>query len=574
MSMAISIPSLFASSMKWITAGKSPGCMAWRAQVKITDFFQIGGSYARDDNPNDRFEVASLNALVKLSDQTYMLAEVARTQRASVGTGLGWRAELVHDGDKLKARVVIARTDADFDNPTALLGHGRFEATAKATYALSERTRLAAEIIHSEDRQTHGRRDGGQMAVTHNFGNGVFAELGMRHARETGTPADRPEASATSFETTSIRAKLGSQIPFLPQLTVFAEYEQDIFHLDRQIVAVGGEYQFLNRGRFYAKHELISSLRGPFTLNSEQRQHNTVFGADFDYIKDGRVFSEYRLDNGISGRESQAALGLRHRFRLTDGLTLYAGFEHVHTIEGDADDSTALTGAVEYVASPRLKMTARLEMRQSDSGNSLLNTAGVGYKISESWTLLAQHVLSLTEDEAKERLRLGLAYRDTATNVWNALGRYEFKYDDKDGVRRAHILSATVNYQPVQPLLLSATGAAKWLTDNTNGYHSRSNTYLVSTRATYDVTQYWDVGVTGSALFSNALSSVQYGLGLEVGRMLTTNLWLSAGYNLFGFHDDDLAGSDYTNPGFLRTDSEILVDDELFYKNGQFVFGK
>jgi len=24
----------------------------------------------------------------------------------------------------------------------------------------------------------------------------------------------------------------------------------------------------------------------------------------------------------------------------------------------------------------------------------------------------------------------------------------------------------------------------------------------------------------------------------------------------------------------LRTDSEILVDDELFYKNGQFVFDK
>ena len=28
-----------------------------------------------------------------------------------------------------------------------------------------------------------------------------------------------------------------------------------------------------------------------------------------------------------------------------------------------------------------------------------------------------------------------------------------------------------------------------------------------------------------------------------------TNLWLSAGYNVFGYHDDDLTAGEYTNKG-------------------------
>jgi len=32
---------------------------------------------------------------------------------------------------------------------------------------------------------------------------------------------------------------------------------------------------------------------------------------------------------------------------------------------------------------------------------------------------------------------------------------------------------------------------------------------------------------------------------------LAANLWLSAGYNYFGFYDKDLSGQDYTNPGYF-----------------------
>ena len=52
-----------------------------------------------------------------------------------------------------------------------------------------------------------------------------------------------------------------------------------------------------------------------------------------------------------------------------------------------------------------------------------------------------------------------------------------------------------------------------------------------------------------SLLIGDATDSRHYGVGLELGYLVTTNLWVSAGYNFFGYRDADLAGADYTARG-------------------------
>jgi hypothetical protein len=66
---------------------------------------------------------------------------------------------------------------------------------------------------------------------------------------------------------------------------------------------------------------------------------------------------------------------------------------------------------------------------------------------------------------------------------------------------------------------------------------------------TYEFAPRWDVGFVSSALFGDSTASRQYGVGLEVGYLLATNLWVSAGYNFSGYRDADLAGADYTTKG-------------------------
>ncbi|MGH8511709.1 MAG: hypothetical protein ACREU8_10125 [Gammaproteobacteria bacterium] len=54
-------------------------------------------------------------------------------------------------------------------------------------------------------------------------------------------------------------------------------------------------------------------------------------------------------------------------------------------------------------------------------------------------------------------------------------------------------------------------------------------------RFAMDLTERWDLGLQGSVLAGDGFKSLQFGLGPEAGYRVTENLWVSAGYNLFGF---------------------------------------
>ena len=137
-----------------------------------------------------------------------------------------------------------------------------------------------------------------------------------------------------------------------------------------------------------------------------------------------------------------------------------------------------------------------------------------------------------------------------------------------DSQRNIGIVSGHLNYQPNGRLLLSGRVAAKWAIERSLGLNSRSNTQLLGARATYDVTREWDVGVQAGALISPGANARQLGLGLEVGHLLTENLWLSAGWNAFGFTDKDLTMQDYTNTGvYLRL--RWKFDENLFRQTAQ-----
>lgn len=164
---------------------------------------------------------------------------------------------------------------------------------------------------------------------------------------------------------------------------------------------------------------------------------------------------------------------------------------------------------------------------------------------------------------------MGMAFRETFRNLWSGLSRYEYKTeaDDMDPAlsvkRHVHILSAHANYQPVNSLVFTARYAAKRALENTNMISSSSSAHLVSGRVTYDIDSRWDTGFVVSSLFSSGFRSHQYGLGSEVGRVLKENLWLSVGYNFFGFSDKDLSGENYTNRGlYMRL--RFKFDENLF----------
>lgn len=50
-------------------------------------------------------------------------------------------------------------------------------------------------------------------------------------------------------------------------------------------------------------------------------------------MRDGSVFSEYRVRDGMSAREAEAAMGVRNRWQLKEGLFFNTSFEKVKCLK-------------------------------------------------------------------------------------------------------------------------------------------------------------------------------------------------------------------------------------------------
>ncbi len=558
------------------------------AQIKLSERFEIGGVIVDDRNPVDKFRMAGVNAVAKLATKTFLIAEIAQTNREKIAAGLSAgdkqgraaRVEFTHQGADIDANIYAGRADAGFDNQSSSLSSGRLEIGGKLAYKIDDKTRVKGEFLRTEDVISGGKRDGILVSAERALENGLRVELGIRHARESQVVATSPSVNAVSplpNEVTAVRGRLTGDVPGVKDATAYGELEIDPSNTSRKVAAVGGEYKLANNGRLYARHEFISSLTGPYGLNTTQRQNSTVFGINTDYMKDGNLFSEYRVRDAISGGDAEAAFGLRNLWTLAEGVKLSTGFERVHALSGNGQsEATAATFGLEYTANPLWKGSTRLELRDGKTSDSILSTVAVASKINRDWTLLGRNTFSLVKNKGEQsgeklqdRMQVGLAYRDTDADVWNVLGRVEHR-TEKDttqpGIelkRTVELISIHANWQPRRPFTFSSRYAAKWTNDQSNGLKSKNNAQLLAGRAIWEIAPRWDVSANASTLIGKGAQSKQYGLGIELGFMVMENLWVSVGYNFFGYRDEDLVSGEYTNKGaYVRL--RYKFDEDLF----------
>jgi hypothetical protein len=442
---------------------------------------------------------------------------------------------------------------------------GRLELGLRGAFTIDERTRLLAEALHSEDRRTDGRRRGALVGLERRLSRTFRAELGYRWAEETVAPASGATAGtpgASPNQTNAVRGRLTADLASRKG-SAFAEFEQDVREASQRRAALGAEYWLLPRLRAYGRYEILSSFAGPYALNGAQRLGTTTLGLDLGYLKDGRLFSEYRGRDAFAGREAEASIGLRNRWQLARGLRLDGSFERVAPMRGaGVTEATAVTAAVEYTANALWRATARGEYREAEAGDNVLLTAGYARKLSRDWTVLGRGLWNaLPDDQRRVRGQAGLAWRETDRNRWSGLARLEYRVDrlltapgGQLASRRVGVASAHLNWQPARPLTLTAQYAGKWLRED-DGLASRTASQLGQLRAIYDLDRNWDVGLQGSANWIGAFDSWRFGTGGEVGRRVMDNLRLAVGYNVFGFRDAELRETDYTLRGaYLRFD--------------------
>jgi large repetitive protein len=553
-------------------------------QARVAEGLWLGGTYIRNGNPipESFSRLTGANLRYEVTPKSVITAELANTLTLDGRRGNAERVEWQHESATVRMRAWAGRANIGFDNPASTLNKGREEAGARLEYLVRPGTVVAAEALHSRDIVSGAAREGVLLNLEQAVTDRSKVEIGIRRVTEhvvtplAGAPADT--------EITSVRAKGSSQIPGVAGATAYGEYEQDIRDSNKKLLAIGGDYQFATRGKLYARHEFVSSLQGAFALNGTLRQNTTVFGIATDYMNNGSLFSEYRGRDSLGQRTTEAAIGLKNFFMLTEGLRLNTNVERITPLSGStAQESLALAGGLDYTASELWKGSTRLEFRDSQTSRSWLQTAGVAMKIDRNWTVLGKHILntiqtkeqagSAESDRRLQRTQLGLAFRETDRNRWNGLAMVEKKVERDDALtaltnqRDVSIFSTHVNYQPARTWVLNGRYASKWVNESVTGVTGYSFAQLLSARASWDFTERWDASVISSVLIDRASGSRRRGLGLELGYLMQDNLWLSFGFNVFGYRDRDLATAEPTDRGlFLRL--RFKFDEDLFARPG------
>lgn len=525
--------------------------------VDVTEKLRIGSMFARDEDPLQRFALNGAYLLFKPSEHDKLQLEVAQTDTAIKGDGMAYRVEFTHEQGKVAAKLKYVSSTEAFDNVLSGYAGGRQDGNLTLAYRIDQKTLVKAEVLQSRDQMSGSDRLGEMVSVTRSVTDRTDVEVGLRNVDQQG-----PNVDAESERYTTARLRLNHAIARLSRATTFLEYEQDVSDHDQRVVALGGEYAFASRGKAYLRHELVSSIQGPYSLNDQQQRNATVFGIETDYLKDGHVFSEYRVRDALAQREAEAAFGVRHNWVPLKNVNLSASLERVQAITGpDTAESMAATVGADLVRNENTRVSSRLEWRDSSTSRSWLKLLSVASKISDDWTFLTRTIITETSGKGDSsyqdlaRFQVGMAYRQTDSNEWSVLGRYERILERERAALREpeladiDIFSVHSNYQPTRALVHAQRYAVKRSRERAEGERTTSLAYLIGQRLTYDLTRRVDLGASAAMLVVRD-GGRQYSLGFEVGYLLKANFWLSGGYNFFGFEEAYLTEDENTGQGF------------------------
>ena len=124
-------------------------------------------------------------------------------------------------------------------------------------------------------------------------------------------------------------------------------------------------------------------------------RHETAVGLETRLGKYSSMTGRYQLENGISGTDSFAVIGLQNRLPVTKEFSLELGFERGFHLAGNGESFNSATLGLGWQPTKDFRASARYEFRDR-SGQGQLLALGAAGRISESITAVTRFQLAHT----------------------------------------------------------------------------------------------------------------------------------------------------------------------------------
>jgi hypothetical protein len=431
-------------------------------RLKIADSITVGVSAAKDNNPVAPQTVVGANVLLKITKNTEVLAEVARTSnvvntnqfnvngnlnlanRSGSVDGSAAKVEIRHSDDKLRGNAFVMRADNDFINSSSGVTGGQQDVGGALNYKATDRITITADAKLSKDRVVGSESNAASLAGDLKLTDRLSVGVGVRHV-EQDAASQSLQANANCVANGSVAyngsvagyntgfgiSQVGNQQ--IDQARGILGVCANVVPAPNAVAPTGSDRNSVfGRIGFKVTDKLL--LDGELQRITGTDPGNTIkLGARYAATENLNFTGEVQREFGDNdGNDNLYRLGVD--WRVADKTRLYSRYEYGREYSaayglGTGALSKLFTLGIDtqYMQDGNLYNEYRLA--DSSSGKSIQNAIGLrnGWNVAEGLRLITN--IERLNSTAGDATSAGVGLEYTASELWKGSGRVEWRED-------------------------------------------------------------------------------------------------------------------------------------------------
>jgi uncharacterized repeat protein (TIGR01451 family) len=513
---------------------------------------ELGATAIDQGSSTGDHRLGGVDLKAQLDDTTRLRAEYARSNSEDPtvpGDGTAYLVELSHVDTSREGRIYAREQQAGFGlGEQAVLEQGTKKVGAEGRVKLDANWSVRGQAYQEDVLLLDNRRQLAEAELRYDQGpRGVG--VGLRSADDVNQGLDENSRQAFVNANYDLSSRLA--------LKATAEHAIDGASANPDYpdrLRAGLEYKLAPGYVLFADHE--------HDTGTELATDLTRVGIKTQPWAGGQLESAIGTSASENGLRIFSTEGITQGYKASDRWAFDVGYERTATLRGQdvqplnpavplasasidngEDFSSGFLGAL-YKADDWTGST-RIERREGDDDRRSVLALGL-YQERRAGHAFAFGLRMVDEtgtigDSRTADGRLSWAYRP-GDSRWIVLDRLDLVQDDEGILSSARVVNNLhLNLKLDAMTQLGLQYGARDARAVFDGIAYRGYTDLYGVDYRRDLDDRWDVGVHGCAYNAWAAGVHQYCAGLDAGRRIGKDLWISVGYNLIGFNDRDFS---------------------------------
>ena len=550
-----------------------------RVQAQLADGrVRLGSTFVHEEGANNlassEQNMVGIDVIADITDNTEVRAEYAITDNANdpdAKTANAMLAEIVHTSENVSADAYFREEDAGFglgqrgSNTNRIRRYGANAQVKISEFEDAETGRrgtrtVEARAYREENLATGDLRDAGEITARHT-GDRLTVSAGLRGAqdklvgRENRTSILAIARASLSVPKHGATFQIAHEQPLGGENAVSAFPRRTTIGVDKTL----GE-------------KATASIRHEILAGDTQESQNTTFGLSASPWNGTTISANTDLLTNDLGRRLGATIGVDQQVQLSEKWSATAGLRNrkvldqsgefievapdaaISPLEVNENFTSGYIGAA--YRDDVMNASARLEGRNSSVGDTWIGTAGVARELSEKLSVAGAVRGFFNEDANNENAnsrveaRLGSAWRPRGEETV-ILNRFDVVHEkNHQGETETKLVNnLALNTMIADNWQLSSNYGVKYVRADIAGQKHTSWNHLLGAETRFDLTTKIDLGLRGQMLHSPTTGTTEYSWGPSIGIAPVKNIWVSAGYNMSGFKDEDFEAAEYSRKG-------------------------